>query len=315
MGYRYLGLAPTIERMLRQHRVRGVFAHFGLNGAFALPFARRLGLPLTVLFHGHDVGGLLPVNRRSIRYFRYQRLAPELFAYASALLCASSELAGQLLAAGAPERKVGVHRLGIDLDRFVWTPPEAKPKEPLVLMVGRLVEKKGMFDGIAAFARAKARFPGARLHIVGDGPLRSALESEARRAQLTASISFLGALSSAEVQRQMQAAHVILAPSFTTARGDRESGVIVLKEAAASGLPAIGTRHGGIPEIIDHESTGLLVPERSVDELSAALCRLLDDPQLRERMGRAARDKMVRCYDNRRQVAALEETLLRSVRG
>src|SRR5690606_21761055 len=196
LGYRYLGVAPTVDRVLRDSRARLVFAHFGLNGAFALPFARRAGLPLAVMFHGHDVGGLLPVNRLTIRYHRYQSLARELFAYAGVLLCASEQLCDQLRELGAPQDKLVVHRLGIDVERF--TPPSTSDKagHPTLLMVGRLVEKKGMRYGIDAFAKILEQHPMARLRIVGDGPLREQLAEQARALGVAESVDFAGSLDS-----------------------------------------------------------------------------------------------------------------------
>ena len=84
----------------------------------------------------------------------------------------------------------------------------------------------------------------------------------------------------------------------------------LLKEASASGLPAVATWHGGIPEIVEHERTGLLVPERSVEDLGQALERLLADPAGCIQLGRAGREKMLSGYDNRQRVAELEERLL-----
>jgi colanic acid/amylovoran biosynthesis glycosyltransferase len=89
--------------------------------------------------------------------------------------------------------------------------------------------------------------------------------------------------------------------------GNRESGLIVVKEASAVGTVPIGTWHGGIPDSIEDGETGFLVSER--DELSMAdrLVRLLDDEALRQRMARAGRAKMQRQFDNRKLVAALED--------
>jgi colanic acid/amylovoran/stewartan biosynthesis glycosyltransferase WcaL/AmsK/CpsK len=313
IGYRYLGVGGLIERTLRESGARLVFAHFGLNGAFALPFAERLGLPLAVMFHGHDVGGLLPQNRFKLRYLRYQRLARRLFDYASLLLCASKELLESLERLGAPRAKLRLHPLGIDTDSF--TPPSAERdvSSITVLMVGRLVEKKGMSYGLRAFAEVLARGVDARLSIIGEGPLFGALSREATELGIRPAVDFLGSLPPARVRAAMQRAHVLVAPSYTTPAGDRESGVIVLKEAGATGLPVVATQHGGIPEIVEHERTGLLVPERSVPELASALERVLRDPFLRARMGGFARGKISAEYDSRRQVARLEHELLRLV--
>ena len=101
--------------------------------------------------------------------------------------------------------------------------------------------------------------------------------------------------------------HVLLAPSVVeAATGNRESGLIVVKEASAAGAVPIGTRHGGIPEIIDDGVTGFLVPERDVDAMADRLLRVMQDPAKCQTMGAAAREKMLREYDNRVRVAALE---------
>jgi len=303
------GAAPSFTALLRRREVRLIHAHYGLNGVRALPFARELGCPLVVTFHGHDVGGLFPRNRFSARYFRYQRGAARMFAQAALLLCASGELAELLVERfGAPADKVRVHRLGIDLTRFAHQPrPE---RAPTILMVGRLVEKKGMVYGLRAFAAALPALPEARLRIIGDGPLRAGLESEIRELGLSQSVELLGALPSERVRSAMLEADVLIAPSVESASGDRESGVIVLKEAAATGLATIGSRHGGIPEIIEHERTGYLTPERDAAAISQALLQLMQSHALRERMGRLAREKMEREYDTRAQNAALEGHLL-----
>ena len=98
-----------------------------------------------------------------------------------------------------------------------------------------------------------------------------------------------------------------MAPSVTTANGDRESGTLVIKEASAAGAVPLATWHGGHPEIVDDGRTGFLVPERHVDALADRLDRLLGDPGMRSRMAEAGRIKMRTEYDNRLRVAALEE--------
>ena len=119
-------------------------------------------------------------------------------------------------------------------------------------------------------------------------------------------MSFLGVLKSEQVAEHLRKCDVLLAPSVVTRIGERESGLIVVKEAAASGVPAVGSVHGGIPEIIDEGKTGFLVQERDVDGLANRLGELLADQALRERMGVAARAKMEREYDVQKQVVELE---------
>ena len=113
---------------------------------------------------------------------------------------------------------------------------------------------------------------------------------------------------------RLQRSDILLAPSVTARDGNREGGTIVVKEASASQVVPIGTRHGGIPEIVDDGETGFLVSERSVDELADRLERLVIDRALRLRLGEAARRKMEREYDNRARVKQLEERYDEAVR-
>lgn len=308
--YLGFGRSPTFERAIDALRPKVVHAHFGLNGVLAAPFARRAGAPLVVTFHGHDVSGLFPQNRFTLRYGRYQLHADAMLAQASLLLCASQELA-DLLAQRSPEsaRKLVVHRLGIELARFAAC-AAVRPDGPLrVVMIGRMVEKKGMAYGISAFARlcAEQVGEGAELVIAGDGPLRASLEAQARALGLGDRVRFAGVVDAARVPELLASAHVLLAPSVVARDGDRESGVIVLKEAGAARLPAIGTRHGGIPEIIDDGVTGFLVPERDAAALADKLILLSSDRKLCEAMGAAAYAKIAREYDSAAQNARLEQ--------
>lgn len=306
--YYLTGYAPSFRRALKDHGARMIHAHFGLNGAAILPLVERLHLPLVVTFHGHDVAGLFPENRWTLRYGRYQRQAPRLFQVADRLLACSEELAERLMDAGAPADKIRVHRLGVDLGTF--DVPDRPDRDPTVLMIGRLVEKKGMDDGIVAFARARKTVPKAKLHIVGDGPLRAELEALVRAEGLASSVTFAGVQDASAIRASLAQADIMLTPSRVSRNGDRESGVIVLKEAGAMGLPSVGTRHGGIPEIIEDGQTGFLVDERDVGAMQDRLTQLLTDPDLRHRLGRAARRQIERHYDAQRQNERLETLLL-----
>lgn len=311
IAYYHSGWSHRVPRTLKRQRTQIIHAHFGLNGAMVLPVAQKLKIPLVVSFHGHDVGGLEEQNRKSLRYFRYQKLAPALFSYAEMLLCASTELAESLVEHGAPPEKVRVHHLGVDIDAF--TPPNDEARDGhRLLVVGRLVEKKGIDDALRAFAQISGRFPFARLIVVGEGELRAPLVRLAKSLGLSGRVDFRGALTSAEVLIEMRRSSLLLTPSFTTSRGDRESGVIVVKEGGATGLPTVATHHGGLPEIIEEGKTGFLVGERDVNALADRLQRLLGSATLRREMGSCARLRIERLYNTRVQNEVLEEHLVRS---
>jgi len=303
-AYVIRGASRRFARVFAQRRFELVHAHFGPAGAYARRHAARHGLPLVVTFHGYDVP-LLSSRRRFLPlHLPYAVGSRALLRELRLGLCASEELKQLLIELGVEAQRLRVHRLGIDLERFRFA---EQPREPLVLMVGRLVEKKGFDDGLRAFAHARARGARASLSIVGEGERRSLLESLAQELGVAHEVSFLGSRSNEQVAELLARARVLLAPSVLARDGNRESGLIVVKEASAAGVVPIGTRHGGIPDSIEDGETGFLVPEHDHQALGERLARVLNDEALRARLARAARAKMEREFDNRAIVAQLED--------
>lgn len=297
--------SPTFDRLFRAERYDVVHAHFGPGGTYALPFARRHGVPLLVTFHGYDVPLLRSLERFHPLNVPYALRGPALLREMRLGLCCSNELREMLLDLGVPPDRLVVHRLGIDLDDF--GPGPRDPDRLHVVMIGRFVEKKGFEYGVRAFALATERVaPSAHLTIVGEGEREARLRALVAELGLEPRVTFTGPLPKPRVAEVLRGADVLLAPSVVAADGNRESGLIVVKEASASHVVPIGTYHGGIPEIIDDGETGFLVPERDVGAMAERLTRLARDPALRMRLAAAARAKMEREYDNRDRVAALE---------
>jgi glycosyltransferase involved in cell wall biosynthesis len=282
-----------------------VHAHFGTGAVYALRWAERFRLPLVVTFHGHDVTRLCSRERFYPTNWRYRWFSPRLFSRMTLGLCASSELRDLLLGLGVDGAKLRVHRLGVDLSAFAKGTRE--PDRVKAVMIGRLVPKKGFELGIRAFAQAARTQPHVRLTIAGDGELERKLRELVAQLGLGARVTFTGALPAREVAALLAQSDILLAPSMVDARGDRDSGLIVAKEASASEVVPIGSRHGGIPDIIDDGVTGFLVPEGDATALADRLRELIADAGLRARMGAAARAKMEREYDNRACVARLEQ--------
>jgi glycosyltransferase involved in cell wall biosynthesis len=297
--------SPAFVRRFRAAPFALVHAHFGPGATYAEPYAQRFDLPLVVTFHGYDVPLLSSWQRLLPQHWPYALRAPAMLERMTLGLCASSELEQMLREQGVPASKLRVHRLGIDLRAFAISSKPAGPLE--VIMIGRFVEKKGFEYGLRAFARALAKSGAdAKLTLIGSGEREALLRAEVTRLGLERKVDFAGVLPKQAVAERLQRAHVLLAPSVVGRDGNRESGLIVVKEASACATVPIGTRHGGIPEIIDDRETGFLVEERDVDAMAERLASLFSDPPLRERLGRAARLKMEREYDNHARVQALE---------
>lgn len=307
-GYRSTLLSARFLRAFSREPFALIHAHFGPAGVLALPYAVWADLPLLVTFHGYDV----PLLQKAGRLFgparRYAWLSGALLSRMTLGLCDSAELKTLLMAYGVPEHKLRVHRLGVDLERFRPRGEAKGVDAPLeVIMVGRLVEKKGFRYGIEAFARAPSAEK-ARLTIVGDGPLGPELRALAEQLGLASRVHFTGVLTHDQVLQQLQRSDILLAPSVVAANGDRDSGLLALREGAACGLLPIATLHGGLPDSIDDGRSGFLVPERDAAALADRLERVLADAVLRTNLAQAARRKMEREFDQRVVIGALEQS-------
>ena len=298
------GHSQAFHAKFRSQRYELIHAHFGTSGMYALPYASRYRLPLVVTFHGVDVTVLSSWARFLPHRWPYAWLAPQLLQRMTLGLCVSQEIHDRLCALGAPADRLVIHRLGIDLDQF--TIGRRDPARVEVVMVGRLVEKKGFEYGLQAFARVAKVNANTHLTIIGDGPRKSALEQLTRSLGVGDRVAFTGVLAGREVSERLRRSDVMLAPSITGRDGNREGSPMTVKEASSSQVVPVSTYHAGIPEIVEDGVTGFLVNERDVDSLADRLARLVRDSDLRARMGQAARAKMEREFDNRQQVDELE---------
>jgi len=157
-----------------------------------------------------------------------------------------------------------------------------------VLFVGRLVERKGVAELIEAVRRLPPAL-GARLDVIGDGPERARLEALVRESGLGDRVVLRGRVPAAELRAAYGAADVLALPSVLDSRSDTEGLGVVLLEAMSYGVPVIGSKIGGIPDIVIDGETGLLVPPGDSAALATELQRLAQDEDLRARLGAAGR--------------------------
>lgn len=277
-----------------------VHGHHGPVGLEAAHL-QRLGVlrgPLVTSFHGHDVN-VAPKAGGTRMY------AP-LLRRASLLLVSSEFVRARLLALGAPAERVRRQPVGIRPGDFTPARPEHAPDELRLLSVGRLVEVKGFAVALRAVARLAPAHPRLRYVLIGDGPLRPALEAQARRLGIASRVRFAGALPHDAVRRELARAHLYCQPSVRGADGAEEGQGLAVIEAQASGLPAVASRSGGLPESVRDGDTGLLVAPGDDGALARALGTLAADAGRRAALGRAARRFATREFDR----ATLTDRLL-----
>ncbi|MEO1592523.1 MAG: glycosyltransferase, partial [Cyanobacteria bacterium J06632_22] len=283
------------------------------DGGFAIPLAKRLKIPLVVTFHGYDAtwthpkrglqwGDLLTQRGRFFRTLLLEKRTAT-FTAATRIIAVSSFIRDCLLKLGCPAEKITVHYIGIDTDLF--HPDPGVEREPVVLFVGRLTEKKGCEYLIRAMARVQQSHPEARLVIIGEGPLRSQLTALAQHS--LKNCTFLGVQPPASVRDWMNRAYCLCGPSITAASGDAEGLGMVFAEAQAMALPVVAFASGGIPEVVQHQQTGLLVSEKDSPGLAAAITTLFESPAQRNIYAQAGIQHIHQTFNLKQNTQKLEE--------
>lgn len=275
--------AVAFARRMRALGVEHVHAHFASHPAAAAFVVGRLaGIPWSFTAHGSDL-------------HREQAMLREKVAEARFVVAISDYNCRFILEHAAPADADRVHvvHCGVDLSGPPTAPPPRAPGAPLeVVCVGTLHAVKGQRTLIEAAGRLAATGRSVRIHFVGDGEDRRALEALAETHGVADRVVFHGALDRAGVARVRATAHVAAAPSVPTRDGRREGIPVVLMEAAAAGLPLVGSRLSGIPEIVVDGESGLLVEPGDAADLADVLARLDDDAALRARLGAGARHRV-----------------------
>lgn len=271
------------KRFLAGNRISAVLAHYGTVGAAVVGACREARVPLVVHFHGYDAYRHDVVEHGGERY-------RELFAGAEAIIAVSRDMVDQLERLGAPRKKLHYNPNGVDMSQVRDARPAEAP--PRFLAVGRFVEKKGPHLTLWAFSKVIQSIPEARLVMVGDGYLLEPCKHLAQLLGVAHAVDFRGPLPHTAVLAAMEGARGFVQHSITSADGDSEGTPNAIKEAGASGLPVISTRHAGIPDVIIDEQTGYLVDPLDVDRMAERMIRLAREPLLAARLGRAAREQI-----------------------
>jgi colanic acid/amylovoran biosynthesis glycosyltransferase len=263
-----------------------IYCHFGPNGLMGA-LMREMGIlqgKLVTVFHGADV--TLYLRKLGEDTYGWLFQTGDLFAPIS------EHWKGRLIHLGCDEKKILVHRMGIDCNKFAFTPTRSLADgEVRIVTVARLTEKKGVDLGIRAIGKLVENHPRVRYEVVGDGPCREALRRLIRELHLDEVVHLLGPKDQSEVIEILRKAHILLAPSITASDGDQEGIPVVLMEGMAMGLPVVSTQHSGIPELIQDGVSGLLAPEGDVQGLMERLDHLIGHPENWPGMVRAAREK------------------------
>ena len=267
--------AVYVEMRLRQDGLKRLHAHFaGMAARTAFWLDQFFGIPYSFTAHANDI------------------FAPRDFAIslaklvegAAAVVTVSNYSAG-LLKERFPESAGKIHRVynGIDPSRF--HPADFGSGVPAIVSIGRLIEKKGFADLIEACRLLKPRGRPFACEIIGEGPLEAALRAQIAEAGLESCAKLAGPLTQSEIVSRLAFATIFVLPCTREADGGMDNLPTVIMEAMAARLPVISTPLGGIPEMIEHEINGELVPEHDPAAICAAMERLIADPVRARKFG------------------------------
>lgn len=277
-----------------------VVAHFGYAGLAVAETLRNVtNRPLLVtIYHGRDVA----------EQHRQDGLAiyDELFRTGDLHLAVNEPFTRLLVAAGAPEARVATHHLGVPVCDYAFA-PSVRGHTLRLAVVARLVPKKGLHVAIAALSLLARRRPEIDWHfdVGGEGPLEASLRQQVEDAGLQDRVHFLGPLDHRATLALIARSDALVLPSVTAADGDQEGIPVTLMEAMALGTVVCSTRHSGIPELIEHGTSGLLAEEGDAEGLYVNLAAVADGAVDFPAMVQAARTTIERDFDDARQTGGL----------
>jgi colanic acid/amylovoran/stewartan biosynthesis glycosyltransferase WcaL/AmsK/CpsK len=298
-------LYPPDLRELRRLNPRVLHSHFGYVAEGDLTLQRGLGCPWLIGFYGADVYLLGRMSEWQDRY------AP-IFDQASRVLALGPAMAAALTELGCRSEKIGIHPLGVDVEKIPSAPRRLTPGQPLsILYAGSFREKKGipyLIHAVHLLKLAGVRF---RLHLVGDASGRPQdVDTKAEVFQLIgqfgleASVKHYSWLPFKEMLDLALQCHVFVAPSVTASDGDAEGTPFVIQQMMATGMPVITTQHSDIPFVFG-EYSHLLVPERDARAIVDRVQQYVDSPDRIPEDGSALNMQVRRHFDMRECAKAL----------
>ena len=272
--------AVYVGMRLRQDGLTRVHAHFaGMAARTAFWIEQFFGVPYSLTAHANDI--FAPRD--------FAISLAKLIQRAAAVVTVSDYSAG-LLKERFPESAAKIQRVynGVDPARF--HPADFGSGVPAIVSIGRLIEKKGFADLIEACRLLKPRGRPFACEIIGEGPLEVVLRAQIAEAGLESCVKLAGPLTQSEIVSRLAFATIFVLPCTREEGGGMDNLPTVIMEAMAAGLPVISTPLGGIPEMVEHERNGELVPEHDPAAVCAAMERLIADPARARKFGERGRE-------------------------
>lgn len=289
----------ALVESFKKHRIDCVLAEYGITAVNVLNVCRKLDLPLIAHFHGYDASAHLAIEE-------YGEAYKEMFSYASSIIAVSRVMEKKLLHLGCPANKLVYNTYGPD-DEFINLIPSYVKKQ--FIGIGRFVDKKAPYFTLLAFQKTLKKHPDAFLIIGGDGPLLNTCNNLVKYLKIENNVTFPGIITPEQYRNYLKESLAFVQHSITAESGDMEGTPVGILEASAAGLPVISTFHAGIPDVILHNETGLLVNEHDVDGMSEHMLWVLDNPKKAQEMGKNGKLRMKENFTMKQHLNVLKTTI------
>ena len=270
----------SIRRLIRSRKFELVHSHWIIPQGFSAAFWNRNDTPLLLTAHAGDV---FPLRNRLLK-----KLAG--FAVQRAKCCtANSRATARALAQVREPKRLEIIPMGVQVDDFANHKAEREfisrwpENKRIILGLGRLVARKGFVHLIRAMPMILKRHP-AHLIIAGTGPAEGDLRRAIAELDLEENVQLVGEIPKSKVPDYLSLADVVVLPSVVMPSGDTEGLGVVLLESMAAKVPVVASKVGGIPDVIMHEQSGLLVQPESASALASATTRILSEKSLAEKL-------------------------------
>jgi len=274
-----------------------IHGHFGLDSYRLLGLQNTSGIPLIVNFYGYDV---MRLPKEFGWKSRYKKLARE----ADFFFVGSEDMKGNVVNLGFPDDKIRVLKLGMNLDDIKYV--HRKSAGPKLMMVGRMVEKKGFKYAIEAIDLLNQQGIHIRLDLYGDGELCHEIQDQIENLGLDDQITLHGQTKNDAIFRELYDHDILLVPSVQARDGDREGIPQTTVEGMATGIPVIASDHAGLPELVIDKETGLQIPERDTEALSKAIQTYLKNSELVSKVSKQGRNLVEQEHSISTQVDKME---------
>lgn len=280
------------HNIVKKDHIDMVHAHWMLPQGFVGVFLKKIfKIPLLITVHGSDIFPLKNMLFKNLQNFVVKN---------ANYITVNSKATQKELLSRFPQyaTKIKVIPMGIDINLFRKRnikKPKKYAKSKVLLFVGRLSDQKGLQYLIGSMPSILRRYPDTRLLVIGEGPYKIKLEENASNLGIEQKIEFLGSMPAADIAKYYNFADIFIIPSLSTKTGTEALGLSLL-EAMASGCAVVGTNVGGIPFAIKDGYNGILVKQKSSNEISQAVIALLKDREKSKKLGKNAAELIRKDY-------------------